>query len=444
MDWLVTPISEAAPCGPDLELEDDADFAEYYYDAMGRLPDRYITPGMRIDDRRTTEAVVFDPKSVDLKAEVAQIEPLLRRSRDLRLLVLRAHWECLAGRIEPLAATLTGAADLLETFGDAVHPAMPDRGQDRREALADLVQPQTMLLPLQFMSLTGTSEVTLRRFRVAEGKLTPIESEQDLSVAAMRDALRHPASRKQVDTAHGAISAMLAALSRIVQACKAGPAQPFTPSFDPLVEVLDEMREAIWEARVDLRNASAAEMPAAPEPAAEGPAGDTAAAPAAAPAQAALPSVQIADHAQARATLSACEAYFRDRLPSSPAVLLVVQARLLIGRPLTEALEVLLPEEAKRTIVEFGPQSGFALGMDRLRALTQQAALPEAPQTEDATKAAPVTSMADLSAAIRGVEAFFQSNERSSPVPLLLQRARSFLDKDFQQLVEELIPVPSA
>lgn len=443
MDWLTTPITDEAPCGPDLEQADDEMFVEYYYDAMGRLPDRYLTPGMTVGDKVTKEATVFDPKSVALKDETAQIDALLARSRDLRLLILKAQWEALAGRIEPLAASVTGIADLLEAFGDVVHPAMIERASDRREVLGDLTAQATMLMPLMFLPLGGSSDVTLRRFKVAEGKLTPIEGEDDLSIAGMRDTLRLPTSRKPVDAANAAITAILEALGRIGRACKASPAQPFSPSFEPLIQTLTEMRDVIWEARADLRVATQAAEPD-PEPEDDEDAAPVASGAAASPAPPEPAADAVNSHAEARAVLGACEAYFKARLPSSPAALLVVQARLLIGRPLTEALEVLLPEQAGKATVEFGPQTGFALSMERLRNLTQQATLSEPapePTPEAASEPVPeVSSSGDLAARIKAVEAFFHGNERSSPVPLLLQRARSFLDKDFQQLVEELIP----
>ncbi len=54
-----------------------------------------------------------------------------------------------------------------------------------------------------------------------------------------------------------------------------------------------------------------------------------------------------------------------------------------------------------------------------------------------------ITNPTEVAAAVRGVEEFFRRQEKSSPVPLLLQRARSYLDKDFQSLVDELIPRPA-
>ncbi|MDN3713666.1 hypothetical protein QWZ10_21415 [Paracoccus cavernae] len=45
-EWLQEPVTVAEPCGHDLEKSDDPDFIDYYFEAEGRLPDRYFTPGV--------------------------------------------------------------------------------------------------------------------------------------------------------------------------------------------------------------------------------------------------------------------------------------------------------------------------------------------------------------------------------------------------------------
>jgi type VI secretion system protein ImpA len=122
-------------------------------------------------------------------------------------------------------------------------------------------------------------------------------------------------------------------------------------------------------------------------------------------------------------------------------LLLVTQARLLIGKPLLEALEALLPADVGKAIVDFGPRTGFALTADRLKQLS--AAAPRASGAEaPAPAVAEIVTASDAAGAIQSVEAYFRQSERSSPVPMLLQRARTYLDKDFQSLVDELIPKP--
>ena len=49
LSWVSTPIDDAAPCGPDLDAQDDSVFLDYYYDALGRIPEIYIKPGKETD-----------------------------------------------------------------------------------------------------------------------------------------------------------------------------------------------------------------------------------------------------------------------------------------------------------------------------------------------------------------------------------------------------------
>ena len=39
-EWLTEPTEDAAPCGPDLEAQDDEAFIAYYYEAEGRTWER--------------------------------------------------------------------------------------------------------------------------------------------------------------------------------------------------------------------------------------------------------------------------------------------------------------------------------------------------------------------------------------------------------------------
>ena len=87
--------------------------------------------------------------------------------------------------------------------------------------------------------------------------------------------------------------------------------------------------------------------------------------------------------------------------------------------------------------------------MDRLRSLSQ-AALggfddTDADAGKDASGAAPpprITSRPELAGVLRGVEEFYRRQEPASPIPILLARARGFMDKGFQSIVAELLPPP--
>ncbi|MEL7126716.1 MAG: hypothetical protein AAGK30_10800, partial [Pseudomonadota bacterium] len=68
LDWITTPVTQDAPGGPDLWMDDDPEFSEYYFDAQGRLPeaDDYVKLGLEMGSGGKAEDQIFDPKSVDL------------------------------------------------------------------------------------------------------------------------------------------------------------------------------------------------------------------------------------------------------------------------------------------------------------------------------------------------------------------------------------------
>lgn len=447
-EWALEPVSEEAPCGPNLDRTDDPDFLDYYFDALGRLPERYVIPGMETDSGKRTEDRIFDPKTIDIKVETERVHGLLERSRDIRLLTLQAQFDCLAGRTESMADAIETIANLLDAFGDAVHPAIEDDAAERRDVLAELAQPITIVTGLRYMGLTGGAEVTLRKLQVADGEFAPHTGEENLSSSAMRDALGSASNRQKVDAVHAALLRMTEALRRIVSYCRTQDRAPFAPSYEPTFKVLDEMRAAITAARPDLRGAEADFAPS-PEPSAQGGA-EQSEAPneqpgtseeTSAPLQSSS-SVSITNHNAARQALIACEAYFQTYEPSSAALLLVRQARHLIGKPLVAAMEALLPEDCGKALVSFGPQTGFVIPAQRLKSLSEDN-LPIPSLSEDEANMGPppqVERSSDVAGILRAVEEFFRNHDKSSPVPILLQRARTYLDKDFQTLIDELIP----
>jgi type VI secretion system protein ImpA len=149
----------------------------------------------------------------------------------------------------------------------------------------------------------------------------------------------------------------------------------------------------------------------------------------------------IPSQAAARQALRAIETYFAQYEQSSAALLLVIQARLLVGKPLIEAIETLLPADAANARIDFGAETGFSMSMDRLRLLSAEmetltAAVPQVdpgPQPIIATRA-------EVAAWLRDVDDYFRKREPASPIPLLLSRAKAYLDKDFGALISELMP----
>ena len=315
-------------------------------------------------------------------------------------------------------------------------------------SLDDLGNQIHMVIPLQYCALTPTGDVTYRKFLVATGQAEPRQGEDDLNPSKMSQALSLPPNAAHVEKSHAALDQMAEALSRIKAACLGHGTHPFTPTIGDTIDTVRAIQSFIAEGRSDLPiwgEGAADPAPAMAEDYALPEAGDgDTGGPAIAAAAPTTPSGSgpaVGSQAEARAALAACEGWFAANEPSSVALLLIAQARQLIGRPLVEALETLLPGEAGKAKIDFGPETGFVMHMDRLKNLSATA-LGAAPAPEADTLVAEftVTDRGSAAALARSVEEFYSRHERSSPVPVLLQRARMYLDKDFYALVTELIP----
>jgi type VI secretion system protein ImpA len=442
IDWLKTTVSDDLPSGPDLAAEDDEAFSAFYYEAEGDLPERYFVPGLRGPSDDFSPGTVFDPRSVPHAKSRETVLALLKRSRDLRLLSLMARQQILAGRLDGFVEAVSGIADLLESQQGSVHPQ--DVG-DRRGTLEELANLTTVQTPLQYLNIAGAGEVTLRRFLAANKQVDPREGEVGLNAGSMVSNIAVPGNKMAVDAAHRLLTAGAEALTRIRGACIRGD-RPFTLGIGPTLDIIAEIQKLIAQGRPDLEPSSptgnAAPVEASDAPALADGGGVMADSPAyVAPATPILPAQKVSGQGMAKQALTAIEIYFVRNEPSSAALLLVIQARLLVGKPLIEAIETLLPEDANKTRIDFGPETGFSMSMDRLRLLSAELAKHAPPAADETAMPLPdITSRAEVASWLRGVDEYFRIREPASPIPLLLSRAKAYLDKDFGALISELMP----
>jgi type VI secretion system protein ImpA len=438
IDWLTDPVSDDSPCGDDLVVTDDDAFISYYYEAEAALPERYFVPGIRSPGDTFAPGTVFDPKSIRHAVEKDTILGLLRKSRDVRLLSLLARQQVLAGRLEGFVEAIDAIATLLETHPADAHP---QDTADRRSALEELGASTTVVTPLQYINLAGAGEVSLRKYMAATGQSEPRDGEVGLSGPSMLGEMGSPSNKGAVDQSWKLLGVGQTAIQRIKGVCLRGD-HPFTIGLTATVETLSEMQKLISQARPDLQGeltlvAATTQVESVSgtsiRPAAENPA----------PA-ATMPSLApqvIPSQAAARQALRAIEMFFARYEPSSAALLLVTQARLLVGKPLIEAIETLLPDDANKARIDFGSNTGFSMSMDRLRLLSKEMASLVPPEPEADPGPPPIiATRAEVAAWLRDVDDYFRKREPASPIPLLLSRAKSYLDKDFGALISELMP----
>ncbi len=441
IDWLAEAISEDNPCGPDMVAGDVDAFVGYYFEAEANMPERYFVPGIKSPNDTFTPGVLFDPKSISHAAEKTSILNLLKKTRDLRLLSLLARQQVLATRLEGFVEALAGIATLLETYPADVHP---QDNAERRSTLEELAATPTVVTPLQYINLAGSGDVSLRKFMAANGQSEKRAGEEGLATNSLLSELGSPSNKQAVDTSFRLVGEALSAIQRIRGACLRGD-RPFTLGLTNSVETLNEMQKLIVQARPDLQ----ADMAPPPPPAGgnddDDDAGPTAGVPSAPAAMAAtVPSLAptlIPSQGAARQALRGIEAYFAQYEQSSAALLLVIQARLLVGKPLIEAIETLLPADAPNARIDFGADTGFSMSMDRLRMLSTEMTNMKANVPEvDPGPEPEITTRAEVAAWLRDVDDYFRKREPASPIPLLLSRAKAYLDKDFGALISELMP----
>lgn len=445
LEWLKDPVSEDAPCGADLERTDDGPFVDYYFEAESRLPERYFTPAVEAGGKVVKAAELFDRRSLDHKAETAEITKLLKRTRDLRLLSLMARFTILAGRLPDFALALESIADVLEIFPEGVHPTDVS---DRRGALEELSNNVSVVVPLQYAELAGPGEVSLRRQLVASGSAKARAGEDGLNTGKLTGELSAPGNSKPVEEAHAALNRALAAFARIRSACLRNDTNPFNPAIEPAETTIKDMLALISSGRPDLMPWSAEAAEPTDEVDEADTSGGTDAVSDSAPiasgtAAVAAPAVvtKIPNRTAALNTISAIETYFATYEPSSPALLLVTQARLLFGKPLVEALETLLPAHAARAKIDFGADTGFVLDMGRLKQLAGEAVSKAQNAIEEDPGEPPVVNgRGDVAGHLSALEEFYRAREPASPIPVLLFRARTYLEKDFSSIVTEIIP----
>ncbi len=425
-DPLFEPISADAPCGPDLQADGDDGYVDYYYEAMARLPERYID---------TTTGETFDRKNLDLKAETKAIGALLTRSRDLRLFVLEAQFQVLSGQFSGFVDCVVACARFLEEQFDHVHPRMGDDPTDRRNTLELLDSRATVVMPLEEVALfrdRRLDQVSWRRYAVGAGKRDKRNARDVGDASGILSAMKSAENADAVAAAYAQLAALKSALTTIINTCRMADSSPFSPNLNGLVELVDEMVALFAEARPDLASppvAADAEAEAAGE-AGEGAVEGT-------PRRAAVAGA-IASHAAARAALAVAEGYFGRIEPSSPAFFLVRQARLLIGRPLVEALQILLPELAATARIGFGSDANFAMAMDRMKTLSE--GMPNSDDTETPVPNMVAETRDQATAILSAVETYFRTVEPSSPVPVLIFKAKSYLNRDFAAIISELFP----
>src|SRR3954470_8872686 len=181
---LAGPVSDEEPCGPDLDLAGDPDYMNFFALTEGVLPVTFFSG---------PEGKPFDRTSIDFDAKFAAIDPLLGRTRDIRLLALLAKLLILNRDLAGFAGSIGLIEMLLKQRWDEVHP----QGMDgdfavRMAALESLDDMPPVVFPLQYLPLINhrrLGPLTYRSWMIATGEAKPREGEAILEPSAIESAL---------------------------------------------------------------------------------------------------------------------------------------------------------------------------------------------------------------------------------------------------------------
>lgn len=426
LEELTKPISADDPCGPDLELDGDPDYLNFLAAAGSALPQSYF----RAREASGGELRLFDPKMIAIGEHLAAAEPLIAKTRDIRLVVLIAKLLILNRDLAGFVTCLRSLAVLLSEHWDDVHPRSEDGDFTFRGVALEAIDViPTVTMPLQFMPITQSRRfgpVSYRTYLTAQGRATATEGEASLDAATVERVLEE-CELDDLVLARQQIADILTTLQQIGETWATKSGTDETLGFSQLSELSRDM--AFWLDEIIRRRDPAAMEAFASDAEAEPQAADAVASGAS----------QIGSIAGCASALDAVALYFARYEPSSPARLLILQSQQLLGKSFVEVLQILVPTHVEQAALRLGRNGALELPLLRM---TEGRGLADfsLEEGEPAGQSYDVTSRAQALGIIDQVSAYFKSVEPSSPIPMLLDRTRDFGQKDFLSLLQSVLP----
>jgi type VI secretion system protein ImpA len=324
-DPLALPdLDEAAPSGENVEL--DPDFAALEQAAQGKPETQQGDP-----------AVPPDWKEAESLAT-----GLLRRTRDLRVLVYLATARLHRAGVVAFADTLTQIRDQIEARWDEVHPKLdPEDDLDptwRKNALRSLADQARVLPALRNVIVASTREgqVSWRDIAVFVGQLPADPARPKLTEAAIRGSFAKTDPQRLTQVRDAVDRAGREAAS-IVSAFEAHAGAGSGPNLDALRKLLQDMASGLRQfepprTEQPVADDAAVAVEDMPEPTGAAASGGNARA---------INAVTRREDALYLLDLAA--AYFRANEPSSPLPLLIDRARRLATMDFLDILRDLAP-----------------------------------------------------------------------------------------------------
>src|SRR3984893_13588894 len=427
LEALTAPVSAADPCGQDLDLAGDANYMNFMAPPEGRLPRTFYYPDDDGDPSLRNKP--FDRTTVDFASQYEIMAGLIRRSCDLRLVVLLAKFRILDRDLSGVVQALEALALLLEQHWEAVHPLGGGDFTVRVAIVQSLDDMVPVILPLHYVPFFAhrhAGPVSYRSHLLAEGEAAPRGDEDKLDLALIKRAFADVELATLIER-RDQFKRLGTALARINAIFVKNIGQAEAVAFQKLAPLAEKIR-ALLDAHVVTRDPSAGETDASAG-ADGGTDGET---------QAIAQVGDIKSFADAAAALAAIATYFVRFEPSNPALLLVRQAEQLIGKSFLEAIRLLVPSHAETAAVQIVRAQGFNLPLHRLSEFASPEVDTEAPAASETIFT--VTTRDGALQLLAKVGAFYQRAEPSSPVSFLTERARTLTGRDFLGLLKDMLP----
>ena len=425
---LTSPVPGEDPCGPDFDAEGNVDYLNFFASVDAVFPASFF-------EVKDGEGNVrrFDPKVHDLDAKIEAAKGFVRRTSDLRLIVLLAKLSILGKDLQGFTVCIEAIAELLDRQWDGVHPRIEgDDFAHRKMAIEALDVMPTVVIPFQFLPLAESrrhGSISYRTWLMTKGEVAPRADDTFLDAAAVAQVF------DQIDLDRlKAVTASYVALAALVErVCRIWTEKARSSGMLNLDRVQQIIAGIVSMLEGVVRRRDPVAVETVPE-AEEAPGGVTGAS------DPAYASSRVASVAAAEAALSGVAAYFGRLEPSSPALLLVRQAKHLFGKSFAEAIHILVPNHAETATINIGRGWFFDLSVDRMAALLDAAEIQEPKSPEGPEPVYSVTSRGQALALLEQVSAFFRNVEPSSPIPFLVDRARELAQRDFLSLLVDVLP----
>ncbi len=317
VEKLLTPLSESAPSGPDMEY--DPGFLDLERTAQGK-PEQQM-------GEKTIAAEPPNWQEVKTKAVA-----LCGRTKDFRIGVLLTRALLRTDGWVGLADGLAYLRGLVSSFWDGVHPVLdPDDRNDptrRVNVLASLVSADSVLKPLREMPIvesTVLGRFSLRDVMIASGQL-PAPGGTEPPTTALIDGAMMAADLQDLKTKEAAIGACVEHVQGLEASLTEKAGAGHSMSFGELTKILRAARQPLLDALGRRGEAVAAVA---------GEAGGGAPRP---------PTAEITSREDAIRALDKVSDYFKRQEPSSPVPIFLERAKRLVSKSFVDIVRDLAPD----------------------------------------------------------------------------------------------------